>query len=62
MVKNLSANAGVAGDARDMGLTPGSGRSPGVEMATHICVLAWKIPWTESDGLQSTGSVTKGQT
>ena len=27
MVKDLSANAG---DIRDMGLTPGSGRSPGV--------------------------------
>ena len=40
MVKNLSANAGVA---RDMGLTPGSGRPPGVEMATHSCILAWKI-------------------
>ena len=26
MIKNLSANAG---DVRDMGLTPGSGRSPG---------------------------------
>ena len=26
------------------------------EMATHSCILAWKIPWTEkSGGLQSTG-------
>ena len=24
------------------------------EMATHFCILAWKIPWTEEpDGLQS---------
>ena len=26
------------------------------EMATHSNILAWKIPWTEPDGLQSTGS------
>ena len=27
------------------------------EMATHSCVLAWRIPWTEEPGrLQSTGS------
>ena len=27
------------------------------EMATHSCVLAWKIPWTEELGrLQSMGS------
>ena len=29
MVKNLPANAGDARDARDTGLIPGSGRSPG---------------------------------
>ena len=27
------------------------------DMATHCCILTWKIPWTEeSDGLQSMGS------
>ena len=27
------------------------------EMATHSCILAWKMPWTEEPGgLQSTGS------
>ena len=27
------------------------------EMATHSCILAWKIPWTEEpSGLQSRGS------
>ena len=27
------------------------------EMATHSCILAWKIPWTEEPGgLQSMGS------
>ena len=31
------------------------------EMATHSCILAWKIPWTEkSGGLQSTGSQRVG--
>ena len=51
MVKNLPANVG------DVGSIPGSGRSPGVGMATHSSVLAWKIPWTEEPGgLQFTGS------
>ena len=37
--------------ARDVGLTPGSGRSPGeLEMETHSSILAWKIPWTEEPG------------
>ena len=50
MVKNLPANAG---NARDMGSVPGSGRSPGGG-ATHSSILAWKIPWTEKLGrLQS---------
>jgi len=32
------------------------GRSPGGGMATHSCILAWKIPWTEQPGgLQSMG-------
>ena len=27
------------------------------EMATHSCILAWRIPWTEEPGgLQSMGS------
>ena len=54
MVKNLPANAGVSGD---VGLIPGSGRSPGVGMATHSSVLAWRIPVAEDPGgLQSLGS------
>ena len=51
MVKNPPANAG---DARDVGLIPGLGRTPGKEMATYSNILAWKIPWTEE--LQSIGS------
>ena len=51
-------------DARDMGLLPGWGRSPGEGMdarfgsekgmATHSSILAWIIPRTgEPGGLQS---------
>ena len=51
MVKNLPVNAG---DTRDSGLIPGSGRSPGRGNATHSSILAWEIPWTEEPGrLQS---------
>ena len=37
-------------NAGDLSLIPGPGRSPGVEMATHSNILAWKIPWTEEPG------------
>ena len=37
VVKNPPANAG---DIRDMGSIPGSGRYPGVEMATYSSILA----------------------
>ena len=56
--KNPPANAG---DIRDMGLVPGSGRSLEREMATHSNIHAWRIPWTEEPGrLQSTGLQTVG--
>ena len=45
--KNPPANAG---DIRDMGLVPGSGRSLEREMATHSNIHAWRIPWTEEPG------------
>ena len=49
--KESTCNAG------DLGSTPGSGRSPEKEMATHSSILAWKIPWIdEPSGLQSIGS------
>ena len=49
-VKESACNAG------DLGLIPGSGRSP-KEMANHSSILAWRIPWTEELGrLQSMGS------
>ena len=51
-----------AGDVREVGSIPRSGRSPGGGMATHSSILAWRIPWTEEpDGLQSTGSQRVGQ-
>ena len=53
VVKNLPVNAG---DARDVGLIPGSGRYPGVEYATHSSILSWRITWTGEPGrLQSMG-------
>ena len=45
--KNTPANEEAV---RDVCSIPGSGRSPGEEMATHFCILAWKIPWTEEPG------------
>ena len=41
MVKNLPANAG---DTGDMGLIPGSGRSPGGGNGNPLQFLAWEIP------------------
>ena len=56
MVKNPAANAG---DEKDTGLIPGSGREDTLEegMATHSGILAWRITWTEEPSrLPSTGS------
>ena len=44
VIKNLPANSG------NSGLIPGSGRSPGEEMASHSSILAWRIPWTKEPG------------
>ena len=53
---------GSACKAGDPGSIPGSGRSPGEEMATHSSILAWRISWTEEPGgLQSTGSQSPTQ-
>ena len=52
-VKNLPANAG---DIRNVGSIPGSGRSLEKDMATHSSILAWETTWTEDPGeLQSMG-------
>ena len=59
MVKNLPASAEDTGDA---GSIPGSGRSPGVEMATQSRILSWEIPWTgQLGGLHSPRGCKKGQ-
>ena len=44
VIKNLPANGG---DLRDVGLIPGSGRSPEWGMAIHSSILAWRLPQTE---------------
>ena len=57
VVKNPPVNA------RDEGLIPGLGRSPGGEegMATHSSILAWRSAWTEEPGgLQSIRSQRVG--
>ena len=52
-VKNPPSNAG---DKRDVGSIPGSGRSLGEGMTTHCGILAWRIAWTEEPHtLQSMG-------
>ena len=45
--KESAANAEYA---RDMGLIPGSGRSPGKGNGNYSSILAWRIPWTEEPG------------
>ena len=60
MVKNPHANAG---DAIDMDLIPGFGRSLEKEMATHFNIPVRKIPWTkERGGLFAVHGVAKSQT
>ena len=50
-----------AGDTRDGGSIPESGRSQGGGMATHASILAWRIPWREEPvGLQPMGSQRVG--
>ena len=54
-VNSMPANSG------DVGLIPGSGRSPGEGNATHSSILARRVPWTEEPsglppmGLQNVG-------
>ena len=48
MVENLAANAG------DTGLISGQEDPLEKEMAAHLSIVAWRIPWTEEPGgLQS---------
>ena len=51
--KNLPA---IAGDIRDMGSIPGSGRSPGGGHGKPLQLSSGESPWTEEpDSLQSMG-------
>ena len=53
MVKNPPAGAG---DARDVGSVPASGRRPGGGNGTRSSLPAWRAPWTrEPGGPQSMG-------
>ena len=58
MVKNPPVNAG---NIRDLGLIPVSGKSPGEGNGNPFQYRAWRIPWTEkavrlwSIGLQRVG-------
>ena len=61
MVLVVKSPPASAGDIRDAGLIPGSGRSPGGGHATHSSILAWRIPWIEPGGLWSIGSQRVGQ-
>ena len=47
-----------AGDLRDTGLIPGSGKCPGEGHGNLSSLLAWRIPWTEEPG----GPQSIGQT
>ena len=59
MVKNPPVNAG---DIRDVGWIPASGRSPEEGVAAHSSILAWRTPLTEQPGeLQSIESQRVGQ-
>ena len=57
VVKNLSANA------ENMGLIPGSGRSPRERNGNPLQYSSWEISWTEEpDRLQSMGSQKESDT
>ena len=58
VVKNLPVNTG---DTEDMGLIPGSGRSPEEGKATRSSLLAWKIPLGRG-AWQATVSGSQSQT
>ena len=54
MVKILPANAG---DLRDMGLIPGSGRAPGGRNGNPLQYSCLEDPWAKNPGgLQAIGS------
>ena len=57
----MGKNPANAGDGRDVGLIPGSGRSPGEGNGYPLQYFCWEIPWMEEPGeLQSIGSQRVG--
>ena len=59
VVKNLPVNAG---DLRDVGLTPGLGRSPGEGDGNPLQYLALRIPIDRGAWWATIHEVTKSQT
>ena len=59
MVKNLSANAG---DTRDLGSIPGSGRSPGGGYDNPLQYSCLENPMNRRAGLAGVHGVAKSQT
>ena len=59
MVKNPSANAR---DTGDVGLIPGSGRSPGEGNGNPLQYSCWRIRWTEEPGSLESMGVAKSWT
>ena len=49
-------------NVEDLGLTPGLGRSPGGGLATHSCILSWRIPVDRGAWQATVLGVTKSQT
>ena len=67
MTLHYGANSLVAQMVKNLGAMQGNwvqslGREDLLEkgMATHSSILAWRNPWTEPAGLQSTGSQRVG--
>ena len=59
VVKNLPVNTG---DTEDMGLIPGSGRSPEEGKAIGSSLLAWKIPLGRGAWQATVSGVTESGT
>ena len=59
VVKHLPANAG---EARDVGSIPQSGRSFGGENGSYFSIFVWRIPWVEGPGLLQSMGVAKSWT
>ena len=59
VVKNLHANAG---DLRDVGSSPGSGRPLEEDMAAYSSILVWRIPMDRGAWRAAVYSVAQNRT